>query len=187
MYDERKVKLGVTVMLEGAGLSLVGGLSETPTRVARMWQELLAGYDQDDSVLDTTFAESTEDNGLVMLTGIRFHSTCEHHLLPFSGRAHVGYIPDGGRVVGLSKLARIVDVYAKRLQLQERLGRQVADALDSKLKPLGCGVVLEAVHQCMVCRGVRKEGAVMRTSILRGVLMNEPEARNEFFHMLRLG
>ena len=142
---------------------------------------MLSGYDSEPgNVLDVTFAADCEE--MITLRSIPFHSTCEHHLLPFSGVVHISYIPSDGRVVGISKLARLVEGYARRLQLQERLSTQIADALDSRLHPLGVAVMVEATHLCMVCRGVRKTGTTMRTTALRGVFRDKPEARMEFLN-----
>ena len=167
----------------GFDLGSCPGLLDTPARVARSWAERLGGYLEDDSCLGRTFQEDTGDAGIVLLRDISFHSTCEHHLLPFSGMAHVGYVPTNGRVVGLSKLARIVDVFSRRLQLQERLGREIAEALFARLNPVGVGVIIEAQHGCMVCRGVRKPEARMVTSVMRGCFRELPEARAEFVRL----
>jgi GTP cyclohydrolase IA len=156
------------------------GLVETPRRVVDSWRERVAGYSMDPAVvLGVTF--DAECDEMVTLKNIAFYSTCEHHLLPFSGIAHVAYIPgDDGRVVGISKLARVVDVYARRLQIQERMSSQIADALVSALSPKGVAVVIEATHLCMVCRGVQKSGAAMRTTALRGIFKEDSAARAEF-------
>ena len=160
------------------------GLRETPDRVMRSWAELFAGYQQDPAtILSTTFEEVDGYSEMIALRGIPLHSTCEHHMLPFMGHAHVAYLPDR-RVVGLSKLARLVDCFARRLQIQERLTREIAKAMMEHLRPLGCGVVIEATHGCMVCRGVRKEGAVMVTSALEGDFHNAA-TRAEFMALIR--
>lgn len=162
------------------------GLKETPARVMRSWAELFAGYQQDPSeILATTFAEVGGYDEMILLRTIPFHSTCEHHMLPFSGHAHLAYLPHD-RVVGLSKLARLVDCFARRLQVQERLTREIARALMVNLTPLGCGVVLEATHGCMVCRGVKIDGATMVTSTLEGDFRN-PATRAEFLALIRSG
>jgi GTP cyclohydrolase I len=154
------------------------GLRETPRRVIDAWLEMTSGYEVDVAeLLAVQFDEQSDE--LVLVKGIEFTSLCEHHVLPFVGTATVGYIPRHG-VVGLSKLARLVDVYARRLQVQERMTRQIADAIDAHLSPLGVGVVLRAHHSCMGCRGVRKPSAVMVTSSMLGCLQNEPSARAEF-------
>jgi len=183
------VEAAVHSLLTALGFSVgdCAGLQDTPGRVSRSWTERLSGYSQDDSCLGRVFEEPTADAGLVVLRDIEFHSTCEHHLLPFSGVAHVAYIPSNGRVVGLSKLARIVQVYALRLQLQERLTREVCESLDDRLSPVGSAVVIEAKHGCMVCRGVRQQRASMVTSVMRGVFLEDPSARAEMLRMLNGG
>lgn len=155
------------------------GLSDTPARVARAYREMFAGlYTDPDSVLETTFDE--EHDELVLVTKIPMYSTCEHHLVAFHGMAHVGYIPGvDGRVTGLSKLARVVDLYAKRPQVQERLTAQIADAIVRKLDPRGVIVVIEAEHLCMAMRGVRKAGSITMTSAVRGQFKNDASSRSE--------
>lgn len=160
------------------------GLQDTPKRVVKSWLELFAGYRQDPAeILATTFGDVEGYQEMILLKDIPFHSTCEHHMLPFSGRAHVAYLPQE-RVVGLSKLARLVDCFARRLQIQERLTMEVSKAMMRHLQPHGCGVVMEAVHGCMVCRGVRKEGASMVTSSLQGSF-REAATRAEFLSLIR--
>lgn len=160
------------------------GLKDTPARVARAYHEMFAGlYNDPDAVLDKTFDESHEE--LVLVTDIPMYSTCEHHLVPFHGVAHVGYIPNNqGKVTGLSKLARLVDLYAKRPQVQERLTSQVADALQRRLKPRGVIVVVEAEHLCMSMRGVRKPGARTTTSAVRGLLQTSASSRAEALDLI---
>ncbi|MGW5050558.1 GTP cyclohydrolase I FolE [Actinokineospora sp. NPDC004072] len=160
------------------------GLLETPARVARAYRELFAGlYTEPDAVLDKTFDESHDE--LVLVTDIPMYSTCEHHLVPFHGVAHVGYIPnERGQVTGLSKLARLVDLYARRPQVQERLTSQIADALMRKLSPRGVIVVIEAEHLCMAMRGIRKPGARTTTSALRGLLKTAPSSRAEAIELI---
>lgn len=159
------------------------GLLDTPARVVRSWAELFAGYKQDPKDVFRTFDGEDYDE-MVLLRKCPFTSFCEHHLLPFSGVAHVAYVPRGGKVVGLSKLARLVDIFAKRLQLQERLTVQVTKALDEHLTPLGAACVIEASHSCLVCRGARKPGAVMVTSSLTGVFRKDVSARSELFSLI---
>jgi GTP cyclohydrolase I len=160
------------------------GLRDTPDRVIRSWGELFAGYRQDPAdILSTTFGEVVGYEELVLLKDIPFHSTCEHHMLPFTGTAHVAYLPQD-RVVGLSKLARLVDCFARRLQIQERMTREVAIALMTHLAPLGCAVIVEAAHSCMGCRGVKKEGARMVTSTFEGVL-KQPDQRQTVLALLK--
>lgn len=155
------------------------GLSDTPARVARAYREMFAGlYTDPDLVLETTFDE--EHDELVLVTKIPMYSTCEHHLVAFHGMAHVGYIPGvDGRVTGLSKLARVVDLYAKRPQVQERLTAQIADAIVRKLDPRGVIVVIEAEHLCMAMRGVRKAGSITMTSAVRGQFKTDASSRSE--------
>lgn len=158
------------------------GLIETPARVAKAYAEMTAGLRADPRVhLQTMFNEQYDE--VVLLRNIEFHSMCEHHLLPFSGRAHVAYVPDG-RVVGLSKLARLVEGYARRPQVQERLTTQVADALMEELKPLGAACIIEASHTCMTVRGVKKNNAVMVTSALRGKFNENDAARAELLALM---
>lgn len=157
------------------------GLRETPQRVARAYQELFAGLHVDPARHLKTFDEDHHE--MVVLRDIPFNSMCEHHLLPFEGSAHVAYIP-GGKVLGLSKIARIVEDYARRPQVQERLTSQIADILAHKLHVQGCAVVIEAVHTCMTCRGVRKPGAVMVTSALRGTMHTNSSTREEALELL---
>ena len=160
------------------------GLVKTPKRVIDSFDEIYAGYSMDsEEVLSSTFNGEGYD-GIVLLRDIEFHSTCEHHLQPFKGRAHVAYIPTE-RIVGISKLARIVDLHARRLQNQERITKGVADDLESELNPLGAAVIIEAAHGCMQCRGVSKQKAVMTTSAMRGVFFEKTEARTELMQLIR--
>nr|WP_245588720.1 GTP cyclohydrolase I FolE [Actinoalloteichus caeruleus] len=163
------------------------GLVETPARVARAYREMFAGLHTDpDTVLSKTFDESHEE--LVLVRDIPMFSNCEHHLLPFHGVAHVGYIPnERGQVTGLSKLARLVDLYSRRPQVQERLTSQVADALVRRLAPRGVIVVIEAEHLCMTVRGVRKPGARTTTSAVRGLLRTSASSRAEALNLMRSG
>ncbi|MGV0815701.1 GTP cyclohydrolase I FolE [Mycolicibacterium boenickei] len=160
------------------------GLLDTPARVARAYKELMAGlYTDPDAVLNTTFDE--EHDELVLVKQIPLYSTCEHHLVSFHGVAHVGYIPGvDGRVTGLSKIARLVDLYSKRPQVQERLTAQIADALMRKLDPRGAIVVIEAEHLCMAMRGVRKPGAVTTTSAVRGQFKTDKASRAEALELI---
>lgn len=161
------------------------GLVKTPARVTRALAEMTDGYCQDAlEVLSTSFDVPYDQ--MVVVTGIEFSSLCEHHLLPFTGEATVAYIPSGA-VVGLSKLARTVNIYAHRLQVQERMTNQIAQAIDSALRPQGVGVVLRAHHSCMGCRGVRKPAAQMVTSALLGKMRDLPECRAEFLHLANAG
>lgn len=158
------------------------GLKETPDRVVRSYGELFSGYRQNPEGVLKTFEDGACDE-MVLLKGVEIASTCEHHMLPFVGVAHVAYIPSG-KIVGLSKLARLVEVFARRLQVQERLTVQVTQALDEHLKPRGSACVIEAKHLCMACRGVQKQHSIMITSSLTGVF-RQPEVRHEFFNLIR--
>jgi GTP cyclohydrolase IA len=163
------------------------GLRETPARVARAYEEIFAGlYADPDAALDRTFDEQHQE--LILVKDIAMFSTCEHHLVPFHGMAHVGYIPSAsGRVTGLSKIARVVDLYARRPQVQERLTGQIADALVRKLNPRGVIVVIEAEHLCMGMRGIRKPGARTTTSAVRGMFESSPSSRAEALALIRSG
>lgn len=162
------------------------GLLDTPKRVVKSWREIFSGYEKDPAaVLGTTFDAEGYDQ-MVVLKDIEMYSTCEHHMMPFIGKAHVAYIP-GKRVVGLSKLARLVDLFSRRLQIQERLTAQIADALVKVLKPKGVAVVVEAKHFCMCARGVGKQHSVMQTSAMRGVFLKDAQCRNEFLNLLSKG
>ena len=160
------------------------GLKNTPKRVKESWKELYSGYNQDPKeTLNATFNGEGYD-GIVLLKDIEFYSTCEHHMLSFTGKAHVAYIPTE-RIVGISKLARIVEVYSRRLQNQERITTQVADALEEYLKPLGAAIIIEAKHDCMGCRGVKKSNTTMITSAMRGVFFDKAEARSELMDLIK--
>lgn len=161
------------------------GLLDTPRRVVKAFREYCAGYAQDPAdILSTTFEDVEHYDEMVVLRDIQFESHCEHHLAPFYGVAHIAYLPNN-RVVGLSKLARLVDVYARRLQIQEKMTAQIAHALETHLKPKGVGVVIEGVHMCMTMRGARKHGATMQTSRLTGLFRTDPRTRKEFFDLIR--
>ena len=180
IFDQPRAEAAVRELLLAVGEDPDRhGLKDTPARVARAYREMFAGlYTDPDAVLDTTFDEQHDE--LVLVKQIPMYSTCEHHLVAFHGMAHVGYIPgEDGRVTGLSKLARVVDLYAKRPQVQERLTAQVADAVMHKLKPRGVIVVIEAEHLCMAMRGVRKAGSVTTTSAVRGLFKSSDASRAE--------
>jgi GTP cyclohydrolase I len=179
-FDQDRAEAAVRELLLAVGENPDRqGLVDTPARVARAYREMFAGlYTDPDTVLETTFDE--EHDELILVTKIPMYSTCEHHLVAFHGMAHVGYIPGkDGRVTGLSKLARVVDLYAKRPQVQERLTGQIADALVRKLKPRGVIVVIEAEHLCMAMRGVRKAGSITVTSAVRGQFKTDDASRSE--------
>jgi GTP cyclohydrolase I len=163
------------------------GLLDTPGRVARSYRELFAGYDADPrAYLERTFEEVGGYDELVVLRDIRFVSFCEHHMLPVVGRAHVGYLPRE-RVVGISKLARVVRGFARRLQIQEKMTAEIAEAIQEVLNPFGVGVVIEAEHSCMTLRGVNAPGALLTTSRLVGVVRDDPRTREEFLRLTRGG
>ncbi len=161
------------------------GLKGTPTRVAKMYAELLAGMREDpEQHLRSVFTEDYDE--IVLLRDIPFYSICEHHLMPFIGSAHVAYLPSGD-ILGVSKLARIVDCFARRLQTQERLTGQIADFIMDSLEPRGTAVVLEASHSCMTIRGIKKPGSVMVTSALRGIFKRDPKSRGEIMSLMHKG
>ncbi len=185
MFDHERAEAAVRELLHAIGEDPDrDGLRETPARVARAYREMFAGlYTDPDSVLNTMFDEDHDE--LVLVKEIPLYSTCEHHLVSFHGVAHVGYIPgNDGRVTGLSKIARLVDLYSKRPQVQERLTSQIADALVKKLNPRGVIVVVEAEHLCMAMRGVRKPGAVTTTSAVRGLFKTNAASRAEALDLI---
>jgi GTP cyclohydrolase IA len=190
-FDQDKVERGVRLLLEGIGEDLDrDGLRETPTRVARMYEEITSGLRQDPTqVLQAVFEEGHDE--MVMIRDIPMASLCEHHLVPFFGKAHVAYIPnEQGQITGLSKLARLVEGLARRPQVQERLTAQIADAMVERLEPRGALVVIEAEHLCMSMRGVRKPGAITVTSAVRGSFRDSMSTRLEAMNLLgvtRLG
>jgi len=184
MIDVKKVQEGVRMILEGIGEDVNReGLRETPDRIARMYEEIFAGMDMDcEEILSKTF--TVDNDEMVIVKDIVFYSTCEHHFMPFYGKAHVAYIPDG-KVVGLSKLARTVEVYAKRPQIQEQLTGQVADALMEHLNPKGVIVMMEAEHMCMTMRGVKKPGSKTVTFAMRGAFKEDETLVNRFMMMCK--
>jgi GTP cyclohydrolase IA len=183
IVDIEKIEKAVREILEAVGEDLQReGIRKTPARVARMYAELLGGMQEDPKRhLDSVFTENYDE--IVLLRDIPFYSICEHHLMPFIGTAHVAYLPKG-KVLGVSKLARIVDCFARRLQVQERLTDQIADFLMNNLKPYGVAVVLEASHSCMTIRGIKKPGSVMVTSSLRGTFKSDPRSRSEVMSLM---
>ena len=184
MVDKEKIKQAVTLLLEGIGEDVNReGLVDTPDRIARMYEEIFAGMDQTSAEhLHKTF--SADHNEIVLEKDIVFYSMCEHHLMPFYGKAHVAYIPNG-KVVGLSKIARTVEVYAKRLQIQEQMGAEIADALMDELDAKGAMVMIEAEHMCMTMRGVKKPGSKTVTIVTRGDFVDDEKLQNSFYQMLR--
>jgi len=184
--DKSKIEQGVRLILEGVGEDPAReGLLDTPRRVAAMYEEIFAGLTQDAAQhFCVTFNEGHQE--MVLIRDIPLYSVCEHHLLPFLGRAHVAYIPGkSGRICGLSKLARVVDVYAKRPQVQERLTSQIADTIVEHLQPQGVIVVIEAEHLCMSMRGVQKPGAVTTTSAVRGIFERNIATRAEAMSLIK--
>ena len=183
MMDYEKIKAGVRMILEGIGEDANReGLLETPDRIARMYAEIYGGMYEDPSVhLKKQF--TVDRNDMVVEKDITFYSTCEHHLLPFYGKAHIGYLPNG-KVVGLSKLARTVDVFARRPQIQERMTSQIAEALEEHLNPQGVIVMLEAEHMCMTMRGIKKPGSKTVTLVTTGVFQDNPELHNRFLSLV---
>ncbi|MPQ44116.1 GTP cyclohydrolase I FolE [Clostridium tarantellae] len=185
MINKDKIKEGVKLILEGIGEELDReGLLETPDRIAKMYEEIFEGLGKTaQEHLQKTF--TVESNDLVVEKDINFYSVCEHHLVPFYGKVHIAYIPNG-KVTGLSKLARTVDVYAKKPQLQERLTKEVADAIMNFLDAQGVMVIIEAEHMCMTMRGIRKIGTKTVTSSYRGRFIEDENLKNEVFRMISL-
>jgi GTP cyclohydrolase I len=185
-FDSQKVEEGVRLILEGIGEDPGrDGLKDTPRRVAEMYLEVFAGLHQEpDAVVDTVFDVGHDE--MIMVRDITLYSICEHHLIPWVGKAHVGYVPgEDGRITGLSKLARLVDVLAKRPQVQERLTTEIAEVLERTLKPRGVFVVIEAEHLCMSMRGVKKPGSTTVTSAVRGVFKTDARTRAEAMGLIR--
>lgn len=183
--DKVKIEKGMKMVLEGLGADLSSkDLSETPYRVAEMYQEIFSGMGQDpEEQLEVLLAQNHEE--IVLLKNIPIYSVCEHHLLPFIGKAHVAYIPKGDRVTGLSKLVRVVDILSKRLQVQERLTTDIAEIIMRKLKPMGVIVIIEAEHMCISMRGVKKPGTMTITSVVRGIFKENEKTRAEAMSLIR--
>ena len=184
MVDQKKIEEAVRLLLEGIGEDVTReGLADTPNRVARMYEEIYKGMDEDPAKhLAKTFA--VDNSGIVVEKDITFYSTCEHHMLPFYGKVHIAYVPDK-RVVGLSKLARTVEVFARRLQIQEQMTTQSAEAIMDHLKPQGVMVMVEAEHMCMTMRGVAKPGSQTVTMASRGCFEDDLRLQQNFFEMIR--
>lgn len=182
--DSEKIKEGVRLILQGIGEDVNReGLLETPGRIARMCEEIFGGLERDAADhLQKQFAAT--NNNIILEKDITFYSVCEHHLLPFYGKAHVAYIPDG-RVAGLSKLARTVEVFARRPQIQENMTAQIADAIEKNLRPKGVMVMLEAEHMCMTMRGTKKPGAITSTIVTRGIFETDYALQQTFLQMVR--
>jgi len=186
-FDHAKIEQGVRMILEGIGEDPArGGLRETPARVARMYEEIFAGIGVDASQI-VTLVEGADFDEMIMVRDIPLFSMCEHHLIPFNGRAHVAYIPNKSQqITGLSKIARVVDTLAKKPQVQERLTTEIAEAIEQALSPRGVFVVLEAEHLCMTMRGIKKPGAVTVTSAVRGLFRNDARTRQEAMTHIRM-
>lgn len=186
--DQARIEAAVRELLLAVGEDPEReGLRETPQRVARMYGEIFSGIEEDPCRHLKIFNESEQHNELVLVRDIPLYSVCEHHLLPFVGKAHIAYIPQNGKIIGLSKFARIVNCYARRPQVQERLTAQIADFLDQNLKPYGVAVLIEAEHLCMTMRGARAAGAVTQTSALRGIMRTDAKSRAEVMSLLTGG
>jgi GTP cyclohydrolase I len=188
VFDHDKIAQGVRLILEGIGDDPARpGVADTPDRVASMYEEIFAGIDRDPAEV-LTVVQGADHDEMVMVRDIPLYSQCEHHLLPFVGRAHVAYIPArDGRITGLSKIARVVDLLSKRPQVQERLTTQIAEALERALEPRGVFVLIEAEHLCMTMRGVRKPGAQTVTSAVRGLFRSDARTRAEALEHVRRG
>jgi GTP cyclohydrolase I len=185
---QQQAEAAVRTLLEWIGEDVAReGLVDTPARVAKAYREMFSGYDEDPrEVLGRTFEEVGGYDDMVLVKDIRFHSHCEHHMVPIIGRAHVAYLPDG-RVLGLSKIARTVDIFAHRLQTQENMTAQIAQAIDEVLSPRGVAVMIEAEHMCMAMRGIRKQGSTTATTCFTGEFRNDPAAQVNFMTMIRFG
>ena len=186
MLDEAKIRVAITSIIEAIGEDPAReGLVDTPKRVAEMYTELFAGLGADPKA-ELSVGYELGHREMVVVRDIPFYSMCEHHLLPFYGVAHIGYIPDvSGRVVGLSKLARVVEIIASRPQIQERMTTDIADTIMEGLKPSGVAVVVQGEHMCMIMRGVKKPGSNIITSAIRGAFSTKVESRTEFFSLLQ--
>jgi GTP cyclohydrolase I len=183
----KKIEQGVKLILEGVEEDPKrAGIKDTPQRVARMFSEILGGVKENPASILRVIQNEKHDE-MVLIKNIPLYSMCEHHLLPFAGVAHVAYIPKGGRIVGLSKIARVVDILSRRLQVQERLTKQIADLLSEHLNPLGVMVVIEAEHMCMSMRGAKKPKSITVTSAVRGSFRNNPATRAEAMMLIRGG
>ena len=184
--DKEKIKQAVTMILEAIGEDPTReGLVQTPRRVAEMYQEVLAGLEENPQEHLSVFFTEDRHGEMVIVKDIPIYSMCEHHLMPFIGKAHIAYVPKDGKIVGISKLARVAEGYARRLQLQERLTTQIADAIMSELKPFGVLVIIEAEHLCMTMRGIKKPGSQTVTSAVRGVFEHRSSTRAEALDLIK--
>ena len=186
MFDDARIEQAVTAIIKAIGEDPKRqGLVDTPRRIAEMYAELFAGLNKDPKE-ELAVGFELGHREMVIVKDIPFYSMCEHHLLPFYGIVHIGYIPDiSGRVVGISKLARVVEIVARRPQIQERMTTQIADAIDDGLKPGGVAVVVQAEHLCMIMRGIKKPGSAIITSAVRGIFRSRPATRAEFFSLIQ--
>ncbi len=185
--NSKKIEEGIKLILEGVGEDLQrAGLQGTPNRVATMFAQIFGGKDEDPAH-ELQPMDGEKHDEMVLIKNIPLYSMCEHHMLPFAGVAHVAYIPKGGRIVGLSKIARVVDIYSRRLQVQERLTKQIADLIETQLKPLGVMVVIEAEHMCMSMRGANKPKSMTITSAVRGSFRTSSATRAEAMTLIRGG
>lgn len=185
-YDKQKVQKAVKMMLEGFGQDLNReGIKRTPERVAEFYEEFLSGYNEDIDNLIPVHYQTEEYEGIVIVKDIKFYSMCEHHLLPFFGKIHIAYLPKKDRIVGISKLVRIVETFTHRLQLQERLTKQIVDTIMKTAKSNGAMVVIEAEHLCMTMRGVKQPGSKVITSEMRGVFLKDARTRAEALSLLK--
>ena len=185
VQSKQDIANGISVLLSAIGDAVDGeGTAKTPTRVANMYDDLLSGYTVDTTELLNGALFEVEYDEMVVLKDIDFYSLCEHHLLPFYGKVHVGYLPDR-QIIGLSKIPRLVEMFARRLQVQERMTQQIAAVMDELIKPIGVGVVVEAQHLCAAMRGVKKPNTVMTTSAVRGLFKRNPTTRDEFMGHVR--
>lgn len=179
---EHAVKKLIAALGQKLPANAENGLSKTPRRVAKAFEKVFSGYGQDPKEILTTFTEKRYDE-MIVVRDIEFYSTCQHHLLPFFGKAHIGYIPNG-KIIGLSKMPRLVEIYSRRLQVQEQLTVEIARALTELIHPKGVGVVLEAKHLCMMARGVEKQGSTVVTSAMLGLFKREMNTRSEFLKLI---
>jgi len=182
--DERKIKRAVRMILESVGENPNReGLKQTPQRVANMYKEILGGIGKKPA-LELKILKGQSFDEIVLVKDIPFYSLCEHHMLPFHGKAHVAYMPDGNRIVGISKLPRVVEVLSRRLQLQERLTSQIADVVNETIKPKGVMVIVEAEHLCVTMRGIKKSGSKVKTSVVRGIFRENEKTRAETLSLI---
>jgi GTP cyclohydrolase I len=185
-FNKQKFQKAVSMMLEAFGEDTKReGIKRTPERVAEFYEEFFTGYNENIDNLISVHYQTEEYEEIVIVKDIQLYSMCEHHLLPFSGKVHIAYLPKKGRIVGVSKLVRVVEAFAHRLQLQERLSEQIADTIMKTVQPRGAMVVIEAEHLCMTMRGVRKPGAKMITSAMRGIFLKDARTRSEALSLLK--